>query len=346
MEQLIRFNNDYNRIAQKNVLKALMETADEAYPGYGTDLWCNRAADTIRALCNAPDAAVHFLPGATQANFIVIASAISPVENVICADTGHIFCHEAASVEKTGHKVTALPARDGKITAEQVEEAARAYYDSPQDFLTIPKLLYISFPTEYGTIYTKDELTAIKEVCRKYGMYLFVDGARLGYGLASPKCDLTLEDLASLTDVFYIGGTKCGAMFGEAVVITNDTLKKNFRIYMKQNGAVLAKGWLMGLQFETLLKDGTYLAIAGRADEYALRLQDVFKKKSIPLYVESPTNQQFVLLTKDQMDALKDRFVFEVEGRADESHTLVRFCTSWSTKESEMDALIEAIEAL
>ena len=254
---MIRFNNDYNRTAHPRVWEVLQQAAQESHPGYGTDGWCARAEGIIRELTGQPEAAVWFFPGATQANFIVISAALSPVESVICAETGHIQCHEAASVEHVGHKLLALPATDGKITAEQIAECAAAYYEGGEpEYWTAPKLVYISFPTESGTLYSKAELEAIHSVCRTYGMYLFVDGARLGYGLGAEGNDVTVRDLAALADAFYFGGTKCGAMFGEAVVLTADALKPRFKAYMKQNGAVLAKGWLLGAQFCALLEDG------------------------------------------------------------------------------------------
>ena len=259
---MIRFNNDYNHGAHPKILEALTVINNDRFGGYGEDEWCKKAADLIRKKVNCPDAAVHFFPGATQANFIVIASALSSVQSVIAADTGHINCHEAASVENTNHKIQTLPNKDGKITAAQIDACARSYYEENEpEYYTEPKMVYISFPTEQGTLYSLEELKAIRKVCDKYGMYLFVDGARLGYGLGAAENDILVEDFAALTDVFYFGGTKCGALFGEAVVITSDNLKRRFKAYMKQNGAVLAKGWLLGLQFYTLLENDLYFEI-------------------------------------------------------------------------------------
>ena len=260
------------------------------------------------------------------------------------AVTGHINGHECASIENTGHKILALPQQDGKITAGQIEKEARAYYEAGEaEWLTRPSLVYISFTTEYGTLYSKAELTAISEVCRKYGMALFVDGARLAYGLASPENDLTLPDLARLADAFYLGGTKCGALFGEALVLTHPETVRRFKASMKQNGAVLAKGWLLGLQFCTLLQDGLYFKMAARADAFALKIRDAFRKKGIPEYVVSPTNQQFVLLTPEQAAHLEKKYAFEREGTLEDGRLLVRFCTSWSTKEGEVEALVADI---
>ncbi len=343
---MIRFNNDYNRGAHTSVLKALANTNAQSYGGYGEDEWCDKASFIIRNLLDRPDAEVKFFPGATQANFIVIDAALNPVQSVIAADTGHINCHEAASIENTGHKILQLPNTDGKITAAQIKACAAAYYDADEpEYLTEPKMVYISFPTEQGTLYSLDELTAIHDVCEKYGMYLFVDGARMGYGLGSEKNDVTLKDFAELADVFYIGGTKCGALFGEAVIITATSIKRRFKAYMKQNGAVLAKGWLLGLQFATLLESGEYFSITRRADELAMRIKKAFAENGIPEWVDSYTNQQFVILTDEQKSALSEKFIFEEENRT-ERGTVVRFCTSWATTEEEVNTLISEISKL
>ena len=305
------------------------------------------AAELIREKIHCADAAVHFFPGATQANFIVTAAALSPVQSVIAADTGHINCHEAASIENTGHKILELPNTDGKISAEQIAACAAAYYEGGEpEYLTEPKMVYLSFPTEQGTLYSLQELTKIHEVCRKYDMYLFVDGARLGYGLGSEKNDVSLEDLAALTDVFYFGGTKCGALFGEAVVLTADSLKKRFKAYMKQNGAVLAKGWLLGLQFHCLLGHDLYFTATRRADELAMKLRKAFAAQGIPFWVESFTNQQFVILTDAQKETLEKRYIFEPMGKSADGGNIARFCTSWATTEEEVQTLIDDLKAL
>ncbi len=341
---MIRFNNDYNRTAHPHVLEVLQEASSQSYSGYGTDEWCARAEACIRTLTGQPEAAVWFFPGATQANFVVCAAALSPVESVICAETGHIQCHEAASVEHIGHKILALPERDGKISAAQIQECAAAYYEGGEpEYWTAPRLVYLSFPTETGTLYSLAELREIHAVCRKYGMYLFVDGARLGYGLGAAENDVTAEALAALADVFYFGGTKCGAMFGEAVVITAEALKPRFKAYMKQNGAVLAKGWLLGAQFCALLEDGLYFRITAEADRQAMRIKQAFRARGIPLHGSSPTNQQFVCLTDDQAARLGANFTFEDSGRTPDGLQIARFCTSWATTQAEADALITEI---
>lgn len=344
---MIRLHNDYNRGACTRILEKLAETNAESFDGYGTDTWCEKAADLIRKKCKAPEAAVHFLPGATQANFIVHAAALSPIQSVICPESGHVYAHEAGSIENTGHKLVPLPSADGTITAEQIRKAVKAYYDDGEpNYICEPKMVYISFPTEWGTLYSEQELKDIRKVCDEYGMYLFVDGARLGYGLGSVKNDLTLEKLAELTDVFYIGGTKCGALFGEALVITNAGLARKFSTYMKQNGAVLAKGWLLGLQFFTLLEDDTYEKMTAQADAYAMEIKEAFKEKGIPEFVDSYTNQQFVILTDEQAQKLAKEYTFEQERVLEDGRKVVRFCTSWATTEAEKDQLIGDIRAL
>lgn len=338
---MIRFNNDYNHGAFESVLKELLATNTESYAGYGEDEWCAKAENIIKKLIEKDDALIKFVPGATQANFVVIAAALSSVQSVIAADTGHINCHEAASIENTGHKILELPNSDGKITAQQVAECAAMYYEHDEpEYLTEPKMVYLSFPTEKGTLYSKKELSDIHAVCAKYGMYLFVDGARMGYGLGSEQNDLTLKDFAELTDVFYIGGTKCGALFGEALIITAQELKYRFKAYMKQNGAVLAKGWLMGLQFATMMENGEYFEAAKRADALAMRIKKAFENKGVPFAVESFTNQQFVILTEQQKEALAQKYYFEEDGDTQ------RFCTSWATTEEEVAALVEDIVAM
>lgn len=343
---MIRFNNDYNHGAFDSVLKELLASNTTGYAGYGEDEWCARAEKVIKKLIAEEDALIKFVPGATQANIVVISAALSPIQSVIAADTGHINCHETASVENTGHKILALPNTDGKISAQQIAACAAAYYDGgTPEYLTEPKMVYLSFPTEKGTLYSKQELQDIRDVCKKYGMFLFADGARMGYGLGAKTNDLTLEDFAKLTDVFYIGGTKCGALFGEALVITETSLKRRFKAYMKQKGAVLAKGWLMGLQFALMLESGEYFEKTKRADELAMEIKKGFEKKGIPFWVESFTNQQFVILTESQKKKLAQGYYFEEEGAVPQG-TVVRFCTSWATSRAEVDRLLADIAAL
>ena len=343
---MIRFNNDYNHGAFESVLKELAATNGTSYAGYGEDEWCAKAESAIKKLVSNEDALIKFVPGATQANLVVISAALSPVQSVIAADTGHINCHEAASIENTGHKILELPNTDGKIDARQIAACAAAYYDGgTPEYLTEPKMVYLSFPTEKGTLYSKRELREISEVCKRYGMYLFVDGARMGYGLGSERNDLTLRDFAELCDVFYIGGTKCGALFGEALVITEASLKYRFKAHMKQNGAVLAKGWLMGLQFAVMLQNDEYFERTKRADELAMQIKTAFERKGVPFWVDSFTNQQFVILSDSQKEALAKGYYFEEEGTVPQG-TVVRFCTSWATTQAEVDTLVADIAKL
>lgn len=342
---MIRFNNDYNRSAHPAVLAALAETAADSFPGYGMDPWCEKAADEIAKHLDCPDAAIHFLVGGTQVNMTAIAAALRPYQSAVSAVSGHIHAHETGAVEHTGHKIVTLPAKDGKLTAEQVAQVGESYRVSPvREHLTQPKLVYISFPTEYGTVHSLRELGELRAVCDKYGMYLFADGARMGYGLAAG--DVTLRDMARLTDMFTIGGTKCGALFGEALVITNPALKPDFRSYIKQNGGMLAKGWLLGLQFYALFKDGLYFAACRQAVELAMDLKAAFAARGIPAYLDSPTNQQFVILTHEQIEALEGRYTFEPDHEVDKEHMCVRFCTSWATTRQQVQALIADIQKL
>lgn len=344
---MLRWNNDYNRGAHPAVLAALSETNDTAYGGYGLDEWCERGAEEIRKQLGGADADIHYLIGGTQANFTVIAAALRPYESVICADCGHIHSHETGAVENTGHKIQPLPSRSGKISAEQIAAEAELYRVSGvKEHITEPKLVYLSFPTEFGTLYTLRELEEIRAVCREYGMYLFVDGARMAYGLTADGNDVTLAELARLCDVFYIGGTKCGALFGEAVVILNRSLKPHFRSYIKQNGGMLAKGWLLGLQFYTLFSDGLYFRAARKANEYAMSIKAALDEKNIPCYIQNTTNQQFYVLSDAQMAKLSEKHIFEYQTRIDETHHCVRFCTSWATEEKDVAELVADIKLL
>lgn len=345
---MIRMNNDYNRGCVPAILDALNNTNNESYPGYGVDEACESAIKMLRGEIGWDDADIHFLPGATQANFIVHAAALRPIESVIAVQTGHIVGHEAGSVENTGHQILAQPCDpDGKLSADQIRSVCEAYEGAgAPEHLTEPRLVYISQPTEYGALYSLEELQAIKDACEDHDLILFVDGARLAYALGAASNDVTLWDLAALCDAFTIGGTKCGALFGEALVITNDQLKRHFRTYMKQNGAVLAKGWLLGLQFLTLFANGEYYRIGERADAMAMEIRDAFTRKGIPLYNNSTTNQQFVILTPEEQERLAETFIFEHYATTDDSRDIIRFCTSWSTSQEETDALVSAIRWL
>ena len=344
---MIYFQCDYEEGCHPAILKKLQETNLEQTVGYSMDPYCASAREKIKKAIARSDADVHFLVGGTQTNMTVIAAALKPWQGAICADTGHIACHETGAVEATGHKVLALPSEDGKITAEQIEETVKKHYaDGSHEHIVQPGMVYISFPTESGTLYSKQELTDIYAVCKAHDMPLFIDGARLGYGLQSPACDVTLPELANLCDVFYIGGTKCGALFGEAVVILKESLKKDFRYMIKQRGGMFAKGRLLGIQFDTLFTDGLYEAICGEAVKKAMTLREAFLEKEISMYGSSMTNQQFPILTDAQKEALAKDFAFEYWGEAEEGKSIVRFCTSWATNDAQIKALTDAIAAL
>ncbi len=344
---MLYFNNDYAEGCHPKVLEALTQTNMEQTPGYGTDAHCAAAADKIRALCKDDTLAVHFLVGGTQANLTVIDAALRPHQGVIGADCAHINCHETGAVEATGHKVLGLSSVDGKITGQQIRDYVRAHYASDSFEHTVqPKMVYLSNPSELGTLYSLSELTDISRACRDTGLYLFVDGARLGYGLTAQGNDVTLEDLARLTDVFYIGGTKVGALFGEAVVISNPELKQDFRYMIKQHGGMLAKGRLLGVQFEALLEDDLYFTVAAHANRLADKIRDCLGELNYPLLVPGVTNQIFPILPDALLEKLSRDFVFCEQERVDETHRAVRFCTSWATREEAVDALCTALRRL
>jgi len=340
---MLSFASDYAEGAHEAVLRHLIETNRESLPGYGEDLYCKRAAEKIKAACEAPKAEVRFLVGGTQTNQIVIASLLAEGEGVVAADTGHIACHEAGAVEYSGHKVLTVPHREGKIDAAVLASFLSAFHDDENNaHMVLPAMVYLSHPTEYGTLYTKAELTAVAAVCRKYGIFLFLDGARLGYGLASDDSDLTLPDIAALCDVFYIGGTKVGALCGEAVVFRSGAPKR-FTATVKRHGALLAKGRLLGVQFDALFTDGLYFAIAHHAIEMAKKLKAIFREKGYPFHIDSPTNQVFVILTKEQMEVLRRKVSFSFWENLPDGRTVVRFAASWATTEADIETLAELL---
>ena len=344
---MIRFNCDYLEGAHPRIIEKMVETNMVQTPGYGEDEFCERAREVIKEKCGVPDAYVQFLVGGTQTNLTVIASILRPYQGVLAAHTGHIAVHETGAIESTGHKVLTLPSEDGKITAAQVQEAYDLHWaDESHEHIVQPGMVYISHPTENGTLYTKEELKALYETCQKLGLPLFLDGARLGYGLMSEGTDVTWKDIAEFTDVFYIGGTKVGALFGEAVVITNLAIAKDFRYMIKQRGGMLAKGRLLGIQFLTLLEDGLYEEIAEKAVKQALRLKEAFLEKGYPLFYNSYTNQQFPIMPKQHLEQLKEKYSFEMWAPLDDEYSAVRFCTSWATKDENVDALIADLDNL
>ena len=344
---MLYFENDYCEGAHPAILQKLTETNFEKVSGYGTDPYCASAKEKIRAACACPEADVFFISGGTQANSIVIASMLHRWEGVIAAATGHVAGHEAGAIEFTGHKVIGLPQKNGKLDAATVEDFCKTFYaDSNHDHMVFPGMVYISHPTEGGTLYTKAELTALYDTCRRYGLPLFIDGARLGYGVMADGAELTIPDIARLCDVFYIGGTKVGALFGEAVVIMNPALKKDFRFMMKQRGGRMAKGRLLGVQFDTLFTDDLYFKISRHAIEMAHQIRDIFVSAGYPLLFDSPTNQQYPIMSDDELAILGKNFGYEYWERVDETHSGVRFCASWATKQEHVDTLRAAVNAL
>ena len=344
---MIRFDSDYTEGCHPKVLEALARTNLEQHPGYGEDAHCARARALIRAACGVSDAEadVHFLTGGTQVNTVVIAAALRPWEGVLSAESGHIACHETGAVEASGHKVLTLPHENGKIDAETLRRAVDAARCDPNaEHIVQPGMVYISQPTEFGTVYSRAELEQISAVCRAAGLPLYLDGARLGCALAALP-ELTLADYARLCDVFTIGGTKLGCLFGEAAVITDPRLKPCFRNVMKQRGGMLAKGRLLGVQFEAMFEDGLYLACGENAVAAARRIRAALTEKGLPM-TESPTNQLFVFLTRAQRAALERDFTLGVWDTTGGETDVLRICTSWATTEAQTDALIAAIKAL
>lgn len=340
----IYFQCDYAEGAHPEILARLTATNLEQTPGYGEDIYCARAADKIRKACEDETLAVHFMVGGTQANLTVIDAALRAHQGVLCAMTGHINVHETGAVESCGHKVLALPGgEEGKITAGQVRKVCEEHNALGRDHMVQPGMVYISSPTELGTLYSAAELKALYEVCQEYELYLFLDGARLGYGLTASDNDLTLPLLAKYTDVFYIGGTKVGAMFGEAVVISSEALKSDFRYIMKQKGGLLAKGRLLGVQFDTLFTDQLYFKIAAQANVYAEKIREAMDKKGYVFHAPNHTNQIFVEMPDGDLERLAERFVYSYDRRTDDTHSCVRFCTSWATKAENVEELIRAI---
>ena len=338
---MIRFECDYAEGAHPSILQKLIETNYEQTVGYGVDDYCETARNYIKKLCGREDVNVHFLVGGTQTNSTVIAATLRPYQGVISASTGHIAVHESGTIEASGHKVLTIPSDDGKISAKEIKELVEEHYNnSTHEHEVQPGMVYISFPTENGTLYSKQELTDIHNVCREYSLPLFLDGARLGYGLMSEKNDVTISDLAELCDVFYLGGTKQGLLFGEALVIANDFINKDFRYMIKQHGGMLAKGRLLGLQYCVMLENGMYFELAKEADRLAIKLRDAFIAKGYKLRYDSYTNQQFPIMSNVTLERLSKNYAFSVWGKVDDEHTAVRFCTSWATSEESVDKLI------
>ena len=341
------FNCDYLEGAHEKILERMAETNYEQTVGYGEDGHCSAAAELIKEMVGDKDAYVQFLVGGTQTNMTILSYLLRPHEGVISADTGHIAVHESGAIEAQGHKVITLKSEDGKLSAKDIKAFVKTYWaNETADHMVKPRAVYISYATETGSLYTKEELRDIRKVCKKYDMYLFLDGARLGYGLMSEKSDLTIRDIYELTDVFYIGGTKQGALFGEAVVFNSGICHKEFRYYIKQKGGMLAKGRLLGIQFETLLEkdvhgDCLYFRLARHADELAMKLKKGISELGFELYSDSYTNQQFFILPDKLIKKLSRKYSFSTWAPMGDGRTAVRICTSWATKEEAVDALIE-----
>jgi len=344
---MILFDNDYTKGAHEAILNRLMETNRTQAPGYGLDQYTKNAETYIKKACEREDIDVHLLSAGTQTNTIIIAAALRPHQGVITADTGHVLNLEAGAIEAVGHKLLSIPNKQGKLTAEAIETYVKNYKENPANFHHVqPGMVYLSNPTEKGTLYSKKELEDIRKICDDYNMLLFIDGARLGYGLMAETNDLTLKEITDLCDVFYIGGTKLGALFGEAVVIRNGFLKKGFRTIIKQKGGLLAKGRVLGIQFETLFKDNLYFELAKHGVTQAMRVKRAFKEQGISLKYPAYTNQLFPVLTMKQINQLKEKYSMLIDEKIDETQRVVRFCMSWGTDSENVNALIKDIKKL
>lgn len=338
---MLYFVNDYSEGAHEKVLQHLIETNMEQLSGYGTDRYCETAKEKIKKACGNEDAEVFLLTGGTQTNQIVIDTMLAPYEGVAAAQTGHVSLHEAGAIEYTGHKVLQLPQENGKINAADLRKMMDTFYgDASHEHMVFPGMVYISHPTEYGTLYSKKELTELSAVCKEYKLPLYLDGARLIYGLVSSETDVTLKDIAELCDVFYIGGTKAGALCGEAVVFTRNNMPKHFLTRVKQHGALLAKGRLLGVQFDALFTDDLYLEVGKNAIETAEVLKAGLKEKGYRFFLDSPTNQQFIVLEDSRMEELQKNVKFDFWEKFDDTHTVIRFATSWATRMEDVQKLI------
>ena len=341
---MISFESDYTEGAHPQILKRLMETNLEQLSGYGADAYCESAREKIRAACGAPEAQVWFISGGTQTNQLVISSLLRSYEGVIAAETGHVNGHEAGAIEYTGHKVLQLPQVNGKLEAETVRRFLAGFYeDRNHEHMVFPGMVYISHPTEYGTLYSRAELEAMHGVCAEYGIPLYMDGARLAYGLMSRETDVPLRQIAELTDVFYIGGTKCGALLGEAVVFPRGDAPAHFLTLIKQHGALLAKGRAMGVQFDALFTDGLYEQLGRNAIDRAEQMKEVLRKKGCAFFLDSPTNQQFIVLEDARLAELQKKIRVSFWEKPDAEHTVVRLATSWATTEEQIQRLEEAL---
>ena len=341
---MLNFESDYIQGCAPEILENLTKTNFEALSGYGDDKYTKSAEEKIRKACKCKNAEIYFTTGGTQTNQLVIDSMLNPFEGVISASTGHISVHEAGAVEFTGHKVLTISSYNGKIKAVELKKYIEDFYnDGNHEHMVFPGMVYITFPTEYGTLYSKAELKEISEICRKYKIPLYIDGARLGYGLQSSDCDLTLADIAELCDVFYIGGTKVGALCGEAIVFTNKNMPLHFVNIAKKHGALMAKGRLIGIQFDTLFTDDLYMRLSKNAIDRACELREGFKEAGYQFFIDSPTNQIFIILENQKMKELGEKIRFNFWEKYDDNHTVVRFATSWATTKEEVQELLELL---
>ena len=340
-------DNDYTHGAHPSIFERLIQTNDEATTGYGTDRFTESAIKMIRKAIGREDIAVHLLTGGTQTNIVAIASSLRPFQGVITADSGHIYSLEAGAIEAVGHRMLTIPSEDGKIYADEVQTLADEYWNDKSNFHKVqPGMVYISNPTETGTIYSKQELTDLREVCDANGMVLFMDGARLGYGLVAETNNVTLADITDLCDIYYFGGTKIGAMFGEALIISNEDLQYGVKTVIKQKGGLLAKGRALGIQFEVLFEDDLYLELSQHAVTQAMRLKNAFIEKGITFRYEAYTNQLFPILQHKQLEELEKNYVVLHQETVGHDHRVVRICTSWATDSKVIDQFILDIQAL
>lgn len=341
------FTSDYTTGCTPEILEVLDATNLEETPGYGEDAYCEAARALIQKECGRPDADVYFMMAGTQTNLTIISASLRPFHGVYGTARSHINTHEAGAIERSGHKVLVVPDEDGKITAAQIAAEQEKYlHDPSREHIVMPKMVYISQPTETGTLYSKKELEDLYAVCRQYNLYLFIDGARLGYGLTSPACDFTMQDIANNCDVFYIGGTKCGMLFGEAAVILNPAIKEDFIPLMKQCGSVLAKGRLLGIQFEAMFTNGLYYRICKQGIDTAMQIKAVLKECGFEFLTDSPTNQQFIIITKEMYEKINSHFKLGLYENLPDGRVAARICTSWSTSQDAVDKLCKFLKEL
>lgn len=342
---MLHFDSDYMETAHPSILEKFISINFEKNSSYGFDVYSDSAAEKIRKECNCKNALVKFLVGGTQTNKVAIDALIDSYEAVIAASSGHIAAHEAGAIEACGHKVITLEGEHGKLKAETLERYMETFLaDETCEHMAQPAVVYISYPTEYGTVYSKDELTCLKNACEKYSLKLYIDGARLGYGLACEGCDVCLSFLASVADAFYIGGTKVGAMIGEALVIPEPSEVKKLFTQMKRHGAVLAKGWIAGVQFDTLFTDGLYFEIAKNAVDTAMYMRDGLKRLGYEFYLDSPTNQQFIIVSDEKLDYIKDKVGYSFWEKTKDGNNVIRLVTSWATEKSQVDELLNLLK--